>query len=311
MQLKLRWFDIRAKYDLERLAYAAGTWMIKIRSTGKAPAGHNRMLAIETFKKLGMDREEWLTRAEDVRAALVAEEKEEDRTRIYEAAKKEFAAEVDKHAAKFELKECRENLKGNVNFLGLISEKDTVSAERYLWGDSYGACLQFKLRTNTLGLGVRFENGRRISTPCPMCGEEKETVKHFLAVCPALSELRKVIRVDRPDLSNLPEDFCEVLLRDQEEVKPGTASRAQQFFVDCWNARGVTLGVPRGAARFARGEKVSNSGGRQPTLFDYFEKQDKPSKLVRRNSVDVHGGPKALSSIEIMDVADGEIKAMA
>lgn len=74
-----------------------------------------------------------------------------------------------------------------------VTIKDTPCLEQYLLDktDFYGACLKFKIRSNTLPLD------RKISrwTPdndgsCTLCNYGLEDIKHFLFICNALNVIR-------------------------------------------------------------------------------------------------------------------------
>jgi hypothetical protein len=309
MQIELRyWFDIRAKYDRSRLVYKAGTWKINNKTTGAVPAGHNRILAVETFEKLGLDRKVWNDRAGQVRSEMVSEKDEDERAKIFQDAKQVFVDLVDERASDFELKLCKSELSGNTSYLELISGKEVVSSEEYLKGHTYGACLQFRLRTNTLGLGVKFEKGKRVSSACPMCGEEKESVCHFLAECKSLCGQREALRASIPNLSSIPKDFIDEILGVQEGGGD-VLSRVHQFFTECWSMRGEAMGIPRGTARFT---KKRVAGGRQPSVADFFAKDKQDNRDMKKVG---HGGltlsgVSSHSSVNT-DGANGSINAMA
>ena len=65
--------------------------------------------------------------------------------------------------------------------------KEKIGGEHY--ENRWGACLLFRVRTNTLRLGwrARFWGGE---VECGMCGEGEETLEHFLMECPGLEEVR-------------------------------------------------------------------------------------------------------------------------
>lgn len=89
--------------------------------------------------------------------------------------------------------EWKEEAKSKSSLINYLTIKDSPCMENYLLDktDFYGACLKFKIRSNTLPLDHRVSKW----TPnndgiCKMCNNGFEDVKHFLFICQTLNTIR-------------------------------------------------------------------------------------------------------------------------
>ena len=82
--------------------------------------------------------------------------------------------------------------------LYIYKRSKTEIGEEILYDNTPASVILYRARTNTLPLNdrKRHTNG---STICDICGEEDETLPHFLLHCPALSDTRnKIISLQKP-----------------------------------------------------------------------------------------------------------------
>ena len=71
--------------------------------------------------------------------------------------------------------------------------KTSIKEETSIYDNTEESRILFKARTNTLNLNWRNRfkvNPDEIDTTCPMCGENEETLEHFLLRCPTNEDIR-------------------------------------------------------------------------------------------------------------------------
>jgi hypothetical protein len=272
MKLELKyWFDINARYGMERL-HRAGTWKIAIQSSGKAPAGHNRILADRTFSALGLDKPEAERVVAQFRSNAIQEgyrNKDEERV----ALRREFEFDVKEAVFKHERKAWITDLSApKFAFLRTsIQDKTSLSQEPWFESCDYGALLKFRLRTSSLGLGIVREGGIPRDALCPMC-KGVETTLHFLISCPGYQAERKLIRGQIPSLPKEAQALMSTLLRSSHDNKKWER-RIQQFLVKCWKKRGSALGLSEVDPQPVPVPVRPQALVWQPSLHSFFGKQ--------------------------------------
>jgi hypothetical protein len=213
-----------------------------------------RTLAVEQFRKLGMDRGKYL-RGMDPDGEVPKEERGE--------VVRSFFEELEEAASTRDLKEAKSEVEKLVSARGTqaargLARKKVWGCERWLRGASVGALIKFRARAGRLLRGVRYvkvgakEEKVAIVEPCPMpnCGNTntgEDAQRHFIVDCEegGMREEREVIMGAGPFRRRVTkEDLYEVVLGDafaDEAIDEGVAHEQEDmvagFLSRCWAIR--------------------------------------------------------------------------